>query len=162
MRTTWRAGAASIVISVATSAFAQIPVVGGAVDLAVVFAASRCSHEFKSASSEELDACVFDIRNQAETQLKKTTDHSQTTYREALESAVLHRPVTVADTRQYDLRKSSAAVSGQLIVSTGGTCYQTLYGPWRASGVRNGFWYDGYVETSRRSYPCRVDGNPIN
>lgn len=148
--------AALVAISVAVTASvasAQIPVVGGPVDLDAMLVVERCVQAGVPSEEVPMTACVQDAKTRAYRTLQQPPTRDALV--KALTSIRVQAPVVVEDTRRY---KTSAAgknapIEGELVMRSGNTCaWQRYASP--APGQPG-------VDTSQGSFECDARGVPI-
>lgn len=140
------------IVLAAASAQAQIPVVGGPVDVFAVVLMQRCVSA--GVPNEEIPvlACVDDARNRVLESLRLHAD--QTDYAEAMSRINVVVPVVVKDSRTFaDSASGRLPVSGSLVMRAGKTCAWQTY-----STVKNSTGKAPQIETERGTFSCDKDG----
>jgi len=140
------------VVFAAASAQAQIPVVGGPVDVFALVLAQRCVSAGVPKEEIPVLACVDDARNRVLESLRLHAD--QTDYAEAMSRINVVVPVVVTDSRTFvDSGSGRLPVTGALVMRAGKTCAWQSYSAVKKSTVKT-----PQVETEQGTFLCGEDG----
>ncbi|MDR8092952.1 hypothetical protein KPB05_36455 [Burkholderia gladioli] len=147
---------ALITISVAVMASvasAQIPVVGGPVDLDAMLLVARCAQAGVPSDEVPMTACVQDAKTRTYRTLQQPPTRDALV--KALTSIRVQAPVVVEDTRRYEQSAAgkNTPIEGKLVMRSGNTCAWQSYAP-PVSGQPG-------VDTAQGSFDCDAHGVPI-
>lgn len=137
---------------------AQIPVVGGPVDIDGAVLTQRCIDAGVARENVSLRACVEDARSRAMQSVGLSAPPG--TYRSALSSVSVAVPVVAKDSRTF-LESASGRfpVSGTLVMKAGNTCAFQTYSIEKP--FANDPMQEPRIESKQGTFSCSSDGSPL-